>query len=135
MKRVGVFILLIMAFPVQIMAWPKTASDALNSRIDSCLGRYGCTITGNAGVCRDSSDRGGGGRSPTSCHLKCKAIDIVSVRCNQSGSSSNHENLKLLRSCLSGLNYSACYAGEGPCTSDHQDHLHIGLREFFGCRG
>lgn len=113
--------------------YPKTKSDALNTRIDSCLSKYGCRVTSNAGVCRGNGERDGAGRSPTSCHLVCKALDIVSVQC--STGKSNHENLKLLRSCMSGLNYTACYDGEGPCNADHQDHLHIGLREFFGCRG
>lgn len=135
MKMSHGLLLIICALSLKAFAWPKTASESLNARIESCLGRYGCSITGHAGVCRDSSEREGSGRSPTSCHLVCKAIDITSVRCTKSGTTSNHENLKLLRSCLSGLNYTSCYAGSGTCTANHMDHLHIGLREFFGCRG
>lgn len=138
MKRINGLILLLLgislAFSFAAQAFPQTQSSALNQRIQSCLDRYGCRVTSHAGVCRGSGDRGGSGRSPSSCHLVCKALDIVSVSCTK-GAKSNRENLKMLRSCMSGLNYTACYAGEGPCNSDHQDHLHIGLREFLGCRG
>lgn len=138
MKRINGLILLLLgilsAISFNAHAFPKTESAALNSRIQSCLDRYGCRVTSNAGVCRGSRDRNGSGRSPTSCHLVCKALDIVKVSCTK-GANSNHENLKMLRNCMSGMNYTACYAGQGPCNSDHQDHLHIGLREFFGCKG
>lgn len=134
MKRIYGLVLLLLAISLNADAFPKTKSDALNSRIAGCLDRYGCRVTSHAGVCRGSGDRNGEGRSPNSCHLVCKALDIVSVSCSK-GAKSNHENLKLLRSCMSGLNYTVCYAGAGTCNSAHQDHLHVGLREFFGCRG
>ena len=135
MKLVYGLMLLVCLLPFHGQAFPQTKSEGVNKRLQACLNTYGCRVTRHAGVCRSQEDRDGAGRSQTSCHLVCKAIDIVAVSCTKSGTTNNHENLVKLQNCLSSWLYTACYAGAGPCNDGHMDHLHFGPREFLGCRG
>lgn len=113
-------------------SWHRTQSAYVNAAIDRCLTHTGCEITRDEGVWRDPEESHGNGRSATSCHIKGRAIDISAARC--ADGLRGQEALLRLRNCLwyfPMLN--VCYQGSGWCASDHQDHLHVGSKEWVGC--
>ncbi len=127
----------ILSLPLQFAFgydFPPTKSESINRRLQACMSQLGCKLAAPAGVCRKPG-RLRPGQSPTSCHLKCMAIDISAVKCTQTGSASNVANLTKIANCLRGSNqYMVCYNGKGPCSSAHRDHLHFGANESYKCR-
>lgn len=134
---VTVFLFSASSFAVSGRAYqfPNMKSTWLNDAYQSCLDKLGCKIVGSVGVCRKTSR--GPAQSPTSCHLKCNAIDVSAVKCTNTGTDSNRANLTAMAQCLraiKGQHTMVCYAGKGPCSDAHQDHLHFGANESYKCQ-
>ena len=81
--RLFTFIALVLPFFASpARALHRTESSYVNAAIDTCRNTTGCEITRDEGVWRDPGESHGNGRSPRSCHIVGRAIDITGVRCS-----------------------------------------------------